>query len=181
MWSDRSSSSQIAVRPLIAGAAALDAAGAFVEEAAVLERRVEGRFHQLRRGDRRRPLAVDADLPHQPLGQHAVERRHELVGLDAHVQEAAEHVEHVVGVDGREHQVAGQRRLDGDLRGLRVADLADHDLVGVVTQDRAQAARERQPLLLVDRDLGDPAQLVFDRIFDRQILSSIDLISYSAA
>ena len=49
----------------------------------------------------------------------------------------------------------GERRLDGDLRRLRVADFADHDLVGVVAQDRPQAARERQPLLLVDRNLRD--------------------------
>jgi hypothetical protein len=71
-----------------------------------------------------------------------------------------QHVDDVVGVDGGEHQVAGQRRVDRDLRGLVVADFADHDLVGVVAQDRAQPAREGQPLLLVDRDLRDAAQLV---------------------
>ena len=34
-----------------------------------------------------------------------------------------------------------------------VADLADHDPVGVVAQDRAQPAREGEALLLVHRDL----------------------------
>jgi hypothetical protein len=37
-----------------------------------------------------------------------------------------------------------KRRLNRDLRRLVVADFADHDLVGVVAQDRTQAARERQ-------------------------------------
>ncbi len=122
-------------------------------------------------------LAVLADPPHQPLRQHAVERRDELVGLDAHVQEPAEHVDDVVGVDGREHQVAGERRLNRDLRGFRVADFADHDLVGVVAQDRPQAARERQPLLLVDRNLRDARELVFDRVFNRDdlVLDRLDL------
>src|SRR3990172_22743 len=63
-----------------------------------------------------------------------------------------------------------RRRLNGDLRGLGVADLADHDLVRVVAQDGAEAAREREPLLLVDRNLRDPAELVLDRVFDRDDL-----------
>ena len=50
----------------------------------------------------------------------------------------------VVGVQRREHQVAGQRRLDRDLRRLAVADLADHDDVGVGAHHRAQAGGERQ-------------------------------------
>jgi hypothetical protein len=49
----------------------------------------------------------------------------------------------------REHEVAGQRRLDGDLRRLAVADLADHDDVGVGAHHRAQAGGERQPALLL--------------------------------
>ena len=50
----------------------------------------------------------------------------------------------VVGVQRREHEVAGERRLDGDLRRLAVADLADHDDVGVGAHHRAQAGGERQ-------------------------------------
>jgi hypothetical protein len=70
------------------------------------------------------PFAVRADLAHEALGEHAIERGNELVRLDAHVQEPAEHVDDVVGVDGREHQVARQCGLNRDLRGFRVADFA---------------------------------------------------------
>ena len=107
-----------------------------------------------------------AHEPHQALRDDAVQRRGEAVGIGVHVQEAADQVEHVVGVHRREHEVAGERRLDGDLGRLRVADLAHHDLVRVVAQDRAQAAREGEPLLLVHRDLQHAGQLVLDRVLD---------------
>ncbi len=102
--------------------------------------------------------------------QDAVQRRHKVVRLDTHVQKAANHVDDVIRVDGREHQVTGERRLNRDLRGLGVADFADHDLVGIVTQDRAQSARECQALFLVDRNLRNTANLVFDRILNRDDL-----------
>ena len=72
----------------------------------------------------------------------------------------------VVGVDRREHEVAGERRVDRDLGGLAVADLADHDDVGIVAQERAQPGRERQVDLRVDRGLRDAVELVLDRILD---------------
>jgi hypothetical protein len=63
----------------------------------------------------------------------------------------------------RQHEVPGQARLHGDLRGLEVADLADHDDVGVLAQDRAQRAREIEPDPRVDLRLGDPVEVVLDR------------------
>ena len=36
-----------------------------------------------------------------------------------------------------------RRGLDGDLRGLEVANLADHDDVGVLAQDGAQRGAQR--------------------------------------
>ena len=143
----------------VAGAVAVDAALALVEREVAVARRDRGPTpRSCSRVGLDRPLAGRADQAHQPLGQDAVQRRDEVVRLDVHVQEAADDVDHVVGVDRGEDQVAGQRRLDGDLRRLLVADLADHDLVRVVAQDRAQPAGEGQPLLLVDRDLGDARQ-----------------------
>ncbi len=73
---------------------------------------------------------------------------------------------HIVGVDGGEDQVAGERGVDGDLRGFLVANFADHDLVRVVAQDGAQAAGEGEAFLFVYRNLRDAADLIFDGVFD---------------
>jgi hypothetical protein len=70
-------------------------------------------------------------------------------------------------VQRREHQVAGQRRLDCDLRRLGVADLADHHDVRVGPQQGAQAGGEAEPGLGVHLHLLDPVELVLDRVLDR--------------
>src|SRR5580698_4732354 len=119
-----------------------------------------------------------ADQTHQPLRQNAVQRGNEVVRLDAHVQEASNHIDHVVGVDRSEDQVAGQRRLNRDLRRLRIADFANHDLVGIVSQNGSQPAGKGQPLFLVHRNLRNAAQLVLDRIFngDDLVFVGLDLV-----
>ncbi len=50
----------------------------------------------------------------------------------------------VVGVQRGQHQVAGERGLDGDLRGFEVADFTDHDDVRVLAQDGAQGLGKGQ-------------------------------------
>ena len=80
-----------------------------------------------------------ADATHESLRHYTVERGDEIVGLDPHVQQTSDDIDDVVGVDGGENEVACERRLHGDVRRLRVADLAHHDLVGVVPQDRPKA------------------------------------------
>ncbi len=91
------------------------------------------------------------------------------------------HVDHVVGVHGGEHQVAGKRGVDGNLRRFGVADFAHHDLVGIVTQDRTQAASEGQAFLFVHRNLGDAAIWYSTGSSIVISLSSSLLISFSAA
>src|ERR1700686_4512800 len=78
-----------------------------------------------------RPLAIGTDNADQPLGHDAVQRRNEVIGLDAHVDETADDIGAVIGVDGGEDQVAGERGLNSDLRGLLVANFADHDFIGI--------------------------------------------------
>ena len=90
--------------------------------------------------------------------------------VDAHVREAPDHVKHVVRVHGGEHQMPGKRRLHRDAGGFRIADFTDHDLVRVVAQQGAQAARKGQALALVHRNLQHPRQLILDRVFDRHQL-----------
>ena len=81
------------------------------------------------------PLAISTQHANQALRQNAIERRDEVVRLDTHVQKPPNHVDHVVRVNSGKYEVAGQRGLNCDLRRFRVANLADHDLVRVVTQD----------------------------------------------
>ena len=90
------------------------------------------------------------------------------------------HRRRIVGVQRREHEVAGLRGLHRDLRGLRVADLADQDDVGILPQDRAQRARERQLDLLVDLRLVDAGDLILDRILDRDDVGALRLAPTSA-
>src|ERR1044072_2028276 len=111
-------------------------------------------------------LAMRAKHSDEPLSQHAVQRRNEVIRLDSHVEESANNVNDVVGVDGREYQVARERRLNGYLRGLGVADFTDHYLVRVVAQYAAKTASKGQPLLLIDGNLRDALKLIFDGVFD---------------
>src|SRR5258708_6363549 len=124
------------------------------------------------------PLAIRTDHANEPLRHDAVQRGDKVIRLDAHVDEAADDVGNVVGVDGGENEVAGECGLDGDLGGFLIADFANHDLVRVMSQDGAQAARKGETLFLVHRNLRDAAQLILDRIFDGDdfVLVGLDLV-----
>ena len=76
--------------------------------------------------------------------------------------------------------MAGERRLDGDLGGLEVADLADHDDVGVLPQERAQRRGEVQPDVLVHLHLVDAGQVELDGSSAVEMFSLILLSSASA-
>ena len=64
----------------------------------------------------------------------------------------------VRGVQGREHQVAGQGGLYGDPGSLDISDLPDENDVGVLSQDGAEACREGESGLLVRLDLIDAGE-----------------------
>jgi len=66
-------------------------------------------------------------------------------------------------------------------RGFLVANFANHDLVWVVAENRAQTAGEGQTFFFVDGNLGDAAKLVLDGIFDGDDFVFVGLISFTAA
>src|SRR5262249_10928347 len=103
-------------------------------------------------------LALLADLADESLRDDRLERRREHVRLDAEVHHARHDRRRVVGVERREDEVPREGGLDRDLRRLEVADLADQDRVGVLAQDRAEAARVGEADLLVDLDLDDTVE-----------------------
>ncbi len=83
-----------------------------------------------------------------------------------HVDDPRQRVVAVVGVDGRQAQVAGQGVQERLLHGVPVSDLADHDQV------RSFAQRIRQGVVIalgVDADLTliDDRLLVLEQVFDR--------------
>ena len=65
----------------------------------------------------------------------------------------------------------GQRRIDRDIGGFTVADLADQDHIRVLPHDVAQPGSEREPDLRIHLHLAQAGKLVFDRVFDRDDLA----------
>src|SRR5262249_479381 len=143
------------------------AAGAFGQRNAAPFFRFQSRFAHFINRQLLLLFAVGADNANQPLREDAIQSGHKVVRLDAHVDKASDDVRHVVRVDGGEHQVTRQGRLNGYLGRLLVADFADHDFVRVVAQNRTQTTSEGEPLLLVYGDLRNSTELVFDRVFNR--------------
>ena len=63
-----------------------------------------------------------------------------------------------------QHQVTGLRRLDRDIRGFQVANLADHDDIGVLAQEGFHRGREIQADFVVHVDLVDARHVDFHRV-----------------
>ena len=79
-----------------------------------------------------------AQAADEPLGHDAFDRAGDEERLDAHIDQPREGAGGVVGVQRAEHQVAGERRLNGVFGRFQIADFADEHDVGVVTQNAAQ-------------------------------------------
>ena len=153
----------------VPGVPAVHAADRFVDldRHVRAERRADFRLRGLDRAGGGGALAVRAEHADEPLRDRGHERGRDQERLDAHVEQAGGDRRRVVGVDRREHEVSGERGVDRDLRGLDVSDLADHDDVGVLPDDRAQGRRKRQAGPRIDRHLVDARDLILDRVLDR--------------
>ena len=111
--------------------------------------------------------ADGTQAPDQALGDDPRQRRRDQEGGNPHVDHTGGGARRVVRVQGREHEVPGEGRADGDLRRLLVADLSHHHLVRVLPQDGAQGGLERQARLLVNVDLVDPRDGELHGVLDR--------------
>ena len=150
--------------PLIARHRAVGAAHGTSECGLVREVAPQAVGDLLRRGRR---LAAWAEAPEETLGHDPLERRPDLVRVDAEVGQPGHGGRRVIGVEGRKDQVTRQRRLDRDLRRLPVADLPDQDHIGILSQDRSERGRKGEAGLLVHLHLHDSRQTVLHRILDR--------------
>ena len=68
-------------------------------------------------------------------------------------------------MESREHQVTGERRLDGNAGGLAITNLANQNDVRILTEDRSQRRRECQSGFFVNLHLHDSRNPILDRIF----------------
>jgi exodeoxyribonuclease VII large subunit len=112
--------------------------------------------------------AMLAGHAHKALRNRKAERRCDQERVDLHVQQARDHADAIIGMDGRENHMASQSRLHRHLGGFRVTALADHDNIGILTQDGAQAAGKGQADLFVHLHLVNALEAVFHRILDGQ-------------
>ena len=115
-------------------------------------------------------LALRADAADQPLGEDRRQRRTDQERLDAHIDQSGDGAGGVVGVQRTEHEVPGQRRFDGDLRGLEVADLAHEDAIRVLPQEGAERFVEGHAHGVVHLHLHDAFDVVLHRVFGGQEL-----------
>jgi hypothetical protein len=110
--------------------------------------------------------AVPADTADEALGDGADEGGADEEGFDAHFEEPGNGGDAVVGMEGREDEVAGLGGADGYFGGFGIADFADEDDIGVMTEDGAEAAGEGEADIVAGLDLRDAFELVFDGVFD---------------
>src|SRR5205085_9917004 len=93
--------------------------------------------------------------------------RSDEIRLESHVDEPHWRRGGARRVEGRQDEVARERGLRGDPRGLAITDLADEHDVGVAAEDRTEGHGKGQPGGWIDLDLLDAVDLVLDWILDR--------------
>ena len=89
-------------------------------------------------------FATFAELTYQALRNHGAQCRLEQKTFDAKIEKARHRRRRGFGVKGGQDQMAGQRRVDGDMGCFRIAHLADHDHIRILTHEGAQSTRESQ-------------------------------------
>ena len=114
-----------------------------------------------------RLLGADAQRPQQPLVDHRNQTAPHEERLDLHLNEPRHGRRGRVGVKGGQQQLAGERSLDGELRRIAVADLADDDHLGILSHQRTQAGLQIEAGSDVHLALRDALDRHLDRVLDR--------------
>ena len=65
-----------------------------------------------------------------------------------------------------EDEVPCHRGADGDLRGLEIANFADHDDVRILPENGTQAVGKSEPDVRLDVDLAHSREAIFHGFFD---------------
>lgn len=125
-------------------------------------------------------FAFGADFAYETLGKNAFKGCGDEERLDSHVNKTGDSAWCVVGVETGENEVTGEGGLDGDLSGVQVACFADHDPVGILTEEGAQDASKGETDGFGDGNLLDTFEFVFDGIFDGENFG-IDAINAAEA
>ncbi len=89
--------------------------------------------------------------------------------------EPLDHAPTGTGVQRRDHEVTGHRRPKGHRSRFLIANLADHQHLGVLPQQMFQRLGERQPALGIDLGLHDAGHYSFHRILHRDDMAGIRL------
>ncbi len=118
-----------------------------------------------------------AKFSYQALGEEGADGGGYEERLHAHIDEAADTTDGIIGVEGGENQVAGEGGADGDFRGLEVANFSDHHDVRIGAEDGAEGGGEGEANLVFNGDLHYADEFIFHRIFhgDNAALGVIDL------
>ena len=110
--------------------------------------------------------------PDKPLSQNADQAGREQERFHAHVAQSRDGAHRRVGVQRRQHQVAGQAGLHGNLRGFKITNLPDHHHVGILPEDGPKPPGEGHVDLGIDLGLADPVDVVLDGVFHREDIAS---------
>ena len=111
-------------------------------------------------------FAAGTDATHQALGQRQLQGTGEQEWFDPHIDQARNGADRVIGMQGAQHQVPGQGGTHGNRGGFAVANLPNHDDIGILTQHCAQNRCKIKAQFRPHRGLVDSGQVIFDWIFD---------------
>ena len=112
-------------------------------------------------------IAQDAD---QPLRDHRPQRRFEQETLDAEIEQARHRRSRGFRVQGGQHEMAGEGRMNGDTGCLGIAHFAHHDDIWILADESPHRGGESKADRGFHLRLIHALNFIFDRILDGQNL-----------